>query len=284
MNHMAVGIVCALVAAVFYAVGSILQSYAASRTESAGTLDPRFIVRMFKQLPYLLGLSSDLVGFLFSLVALQFLPLFLSEALLASSVGMTAILAVLFLKVRLSPMEKLAVPGLIVGLVCLAISAQPAQAVQISMTARWLELIGVAVIVGLALLSTKLPPAKAGVAVAVVSGLSFSGMGIATRSLDIPDQWWLLMREPDAYAILLYGAIGMFMFASALQRASVTTVSALVFGLETIIPSIVGIAFLGDTARAGLWPLAIAGFVVSFGAALVLAGQAEPAVNVEAGT
>ncbi|NQU36448.1 MAG: hypothetical protein HQ526_02490 [Actinobacteria bacterium] len=281
---MAVGIFCALLAAFFFAIGSILQSYAASRTESAGALDPRFFIRMLKQLPYLVGLASDFVGFLFSLVALQFLPLFLSEALLASSVGITAILAVLFLKVKLSPMERLAVPGLIVGLVCLAISAQPGEAAQISMTARWFELVGVAVIVILAVLSTKLPPAKAGVAVAIVSGLSFSGMGIATRSLDIPDQWWMLIREPDAYAVLLYGAIGIFMFASALQRASVTTVSALVFGLETLIPSIVGIAFLGDTARAGLWPLAVVGFVISFGAALVLAGQAEPAVTAEPGT
>ncbi len=281
---MAVGIICALIAASFFAVGSILQAYAAARTESAGSLDPRFFVRMLKQLPYLLGLGADFVGFLFSLVALQFLPLFLSEALLASSVGITAILAVLFLKVKLSPMEKLAVPGLILGLVCLAVSAQPAEAAQISSTARWIELAGVVAILILALASTRLPAAKAGVAVAVVAGLAFSGMGISTRSLEIPDQWWLLIQQPDAYAIVLYGAIGIFMFASALQRASVTTVSALVFGLETIIPSIVGIAFLGDTARAGLWPLAIAGFIVSFGAALVLAGQAEPAVPTEAGT
>ncbi len=129
---MAIGILCALVAALFFAVGSILQSYAASRTSSAGALDPRFFVRMLKQLPYLVGLGADGVGFLFSLVALQFLPLFLSEALLASSVGFTAVLAVLFLKVTLSSMERLAVPGLIVGLVLLAISARPSQPQPIS--------------------------------------------------------------------------------------------------------------------------------------------------------
>ncbi|MFT6564226.1 MAG: hypothetical protein ACJAY5_000977 [Actinomycetes bacterium] len=280
-----VGILCGVVAATFFAIGSTLQSYAASRTESAGTLDPRFFVRMLKQLPYLLGLAVDFAGFLVSLVALMSLPLYLSEALLASSVGIIAILAVLFLKVRLSTVEKLAVPALIAGLVALALSANTSETAPISMTVRWYELIGVAVIVALALISTRLPPARAGVAVAIISGLAFSGMGIATRSLgEIPDSFWRLLSEPNAYAVLLYGAIGTFMFASALQRSSVTTVGAIVFGVETVIPSIVGIVFLGDGPKAGFWPLAVGGFVVSLGAVLVLAGRAEPALNVEAGT
>ncbi len=122
------------------------------------------------------------------------------------------------------------------------------------MTGRWAELAGVGIIVVLALLATKLPPARAGVAVAIVAGLAFSGMGVATRTLEVPEQWWLLFQDPDAYAVLLYGAVGTFMFASALQRASVTTVSALVFGLETIVPSFIGIVLLGDSARAcGRW-------------------------------
>ncbi|MGA9148168.1 MAG: hypothetical protein WBZ04_11460, partial [Candidatus Nanopelagicales bacterium] len=113
---MTVGLIAALAAAVSYAIGSILQSVAADRTEKSGALDPRLMMRMIKQLPYLIGLAADGLGFVLGIVAIQFLPLFLSEALIASSVGITAILAVTFLKVKLSSMEKLALPGLMIGL------------------------------------------------------------------------------------------------------------------------------------------------------------------------
>ena len=123
-----------------YAIGSILQSVAADRTEKSGALDPRLMMRMIKQLPYLIGLAADGLGFVLGIVAIQFLPLFLSEALIASSVGITAILAVTFLKVKLSSMEKLALPGLMIGLVCSHCPAQPEQAQELALKWRWLEL------------------------------------------------------------------------------------------------------------------------------------------------
>lgn len=190
-------------------------------------------------------------------MAIQFLPLFLSEALIASSVGITAILAVTFLKVKLSSMEKLALPGLMIGLVLLALSAQPEQAQELALKWRWLELACVAVVGLLALGVTRLPERRVGIGLAIVSGVAFSGMGIAARSLEVPDPIWEVVKDPTAYAIVIYGALGLLFFASALQRATVTTVTALVFGIETVLPSLIGILFLGDRTRDGLWPLAV---------------------------
>jgi drug/metabolite transporter (DMT)-like permease len=275
---MTVGLIAALAAAVSYAIGSILQSVAADRTEKSGALDPRLMMRMIKQLPYLIGLAADGLGFVLGIVAIQFLPLFLSEALIASSVGITAILAVTFLKVKLSSMEKLALPGLMIGLILLALSAQPEQAQELALQWRWLELAGVVVVGVLALGVTWLPERRAGIGLAVVSGVAFSGMGIAARSLEVPDPIWELFKDPSAYAVVIYGALGLLFFASALQRATVTTVTALVFGIETVLPSLIGILFLGDRTREGLWPLAVVGFVLALICSTILAGQAEPEI------
>ena len=55
------------------------------------------------------------------------------------------------------------------------------------------------------------------------------------------------------------------------ERGSVTTtVAAMVVG-ETIAPALVGVIWLGDTARDGLGWVVIAGFVVAVSATLMLA-------------
>ncbi|MEI8082901.1 MAG: hypothetical protein WCI74_13775, partial [Actinomycetes bacterium] len=87
---MVIGLITAFTTAICYGVASVLQALAARRTEVGGAVDPRVLVRMVKQWPYLLGLGLDGVGFLVSLVALGMLPLFLVEAVIASSIGITA--------------------------------------------------------------------------------------------------------------------------------------------------------------------------------------------------
>ena len=276
---MAVGLIAAIAAAIAYAVGSVLQAVGAARTSKSGALDPRLLIRMIKQLPYLIGLAADGVGFLLGLVAIQFLPLFLSEALLASSVGITAVLAVVFLHVKLAAIEKWALVGLMVGLALLAISAKPDQAPPLAENWRWLELGFVVVVIAMALVAIKLPEGRIGVGLAIASGLGFSGMGIAARNLEIPDPIWEIIKDPSLYSVALYGILGLALFASALQRAGVTTVTALVFGIETVVPAIIGVAFLGDETRSGLWPVAAIGFLVALVCSTILARQAEPALE-----
>lgn len=275
---MAVGLIAAIAAAFAYAVGSVLQAVGASRTSKSGALDPRLLIRMVKQLPYLVGLGADGVGFLLGLVAIQFLPLFLSEAVLASSVGITAILAVVFLHVKLAAIEKWALVGLMVGLALLAVSANPDQAPPLAESWRWLEL-ALVVLVGIAaLIAIRLPTERVGVGLAIASGIAFSGMGIAARNLELPDPVWEVIKDPSLYSVVIYGALGLMLFASALQRAGVTTVTALVFGIETVLPSAIGVIFLGDRTRAGLWPLALVGFITALVCSTILARQAEPAL------
>lgn len=273
---MAVGLIAAICAALAYAIASILQAVGAARTSKGDALDPRLILRLVKEIPYLIGLAADGVGFVLGLVAIQFLPLFLAEAVISSSVGITAVLAVIFLKVKLATIEKWALIGLVIGLAFLAISAESEQAQPLAEFWRWVELSGVLLVGIAALVAVKLPAPRVGVGLAIASGIAFSGMAIAARSLDVPDPIWGLIKDPSFYSVCIYGLLGVMLFASALQRASVTTVTALVFGLETVIPSIIGIAFLGDSTREGMWPFALVGFIIALTCSTILARQAEP--------
>ncbi len=57
----------------------------------------------------------------------------------------------------------------------------------------------------------------------------------------------------------------------ALQRAQATVVNATMTSSQTLIPTVVGIVFLGDSARHGLWSLVAVGIVLSVGGVVLLA-------------
>ena len=68
---MTVGLIAAVAAAFAYALASILQAVGAARTSKGDALDPRLLLRLVKEIPYLIGLVADGVGFVLGLVAIQ---------------------------------------------------------------------------------------------------------------------------------------------------------------------------------------------------------------------
>jgi len=110
---------------------------------------------------------------------------------------------------------------------------------------------------------------------AVAAGLGFTVVAVASRTLVVPPHWWRLFTSPTVLAIVLGGALGMAFFALALQRGTATTVAAISFATETVLPSAIGLLLLGDSPRAGFGAIAIAGFVATVAAAIALAKYAD---------
>ena len=112
---MIIGLVAALAAAVAFGVASVLQAVGARRQE--GAVGAGFLLRLVRSLPFVAGLALDGVGFVATVVALRVLPLFVVESAVASSVGVTALVAARFLGARLLRPERVALVVLGVGLV-----------------------------------------------------------------------------------------------------------------------------------------------------------------------
>jgi hypothetical protein len=68
-----------------------------------------------------------------------------------------------------------------------------------------------------------------------------------------------------------YAALGLGIYGAALQRGSVTAVTATAVATEALLPSAVGLLLLSDTTRPGMALTAAAGFVLTVGGALWLA-------------
>jgi hypothetical protein len=274
------GLVLSFGAAVLFGVASVGQAIGVRRREAAEaagsgpspTQSASGLLRLVLDPWYVAGSGLDLLGAIATAVALQHLPLFIVQSCIAASIGVTAVVAVPVLGLRLHRREVLALAALGAGLTLLAVSSSSAPARSLTGAGPWLLLAGVGAI---ALVAWWTLRGGSSAAMAVTCGLAFSGVGLAERTLEVPDRWWHLLGGPTPYALVGYSLVGITAYASALARGKVTTVTGVTFAVETIVPSVLGLLLLDDSTRAGFAPVAAVGFVATVAATIALTRVAE---------
>jgi drug/metabolite transporter (DMT)-like permease len=281
---MLIGFLLALGCSVCYGTASVLQAVAARSVESGGTsgVDAKLLLRALRQWRYLVGVGLDGLGFLLQVAALRLVPIYVVAAALAASIAVTGIVSVWVLSARLSKAEWTAVGVVCVSLFALACAAGPGHFRHGPPWLGW-ALVGVVVAIFVAGAAAGLiPDRERGLLLGLGAGTGFGVVEIGVRMLDEIDPTKpAFYTSPALYAAAGGGLAGFLLFTSALQRGSVTTtVAAMVVG-ETIAPALVGVLWLGDTARPGWGWLVILGFVVAVGGTLVLArfGEAPSAAE-----
>jgi drug/metabolite transporter (DMT)-like permease len=281
-----IGFLLALGCSVCYGTASVLQAVATRSVEPASKsgVDAVLLMRAARQWRYLAGVGLDGVGFLLQVIALRLVPIYVVAAALAASIAVTGIVSAWVLSARLSRAEWTAVGVVCVSLGVLASAAGPGHFRHAPEGLGW-ALIGVVAalfIVGAA--AGRLHDRERALALGLCAGSGFGVVEIGVRLIDVIDPTKAAFyTQPAVYAAAGGGAAGFLLLTSALHRGSVTTtVAAMVVG-ETIAPAIVGVVWLGDTARDGLGWLVIAGFVVAVSGTLVLARFGEAPTPAESG-
>jgi len=277
-------LIAAVLAALCYGVASVMQAVAVreasnrSRAQaSAGGLDAGLVPRMLRQWRFVVSVLIDLLGFIAQLIALQRLPLFAVQAMVAANLAVIAVLASVVMGATLSRREWLAVIGVVAGVGLLGSSAG-AEGASTAGSAFKIALIVATAALGLAgLVAARVlrDPART-LALGTVAGFGFGAVGIAARVLNgfAP---LTLLRDPAAYAVAAAGIVSFVFYATALEGGSVTVATSAVVLAETLPPALVGVLFLGDTTRPGLTPVAAVGFLLAVASAVTLArfGEAE---------
>ncbi len=275
---MALPLIAAFASAICYGVASVLQAVAARRTARGGPVDPRLLLRVLAQGPFLVGIGLDLLGFACQFYALRVLPLYLVQAALAANLAVTAVVAIPVLGLRLSVLQWSAVAAVCAGLALLGISAGRESTATVRLSWR-VGLLVIAALLGLAgVLATRARQRWRGPMLGLTAGLGFAVLALAVRCL--PDLHPMpLLTNPATYAAAIAGGVGFLCFAAGLQQADVTTVTAAVVVTETAIPALIGVWLLGDGTRPGLAAVAVAGFLLAVAGAVGLAsfGEVTPA-------
>jgi drug/metabolite transporter (DMT)-like permease len=222
------------------------------------------------------SLCLDALGFVAQLIALQRLPLFAVQAIVAANLAVTAVVASLVIKVRLSWREWLAVTGVVAGVGLLGSSAGPEGASQAGVMFKLALIVAIAALGLIGLAAARLRDPARTLALGLVAGFGYGVIGIAARVLNGFEPLTLL-RDPAAYAVAAAGIVSFVFYATALEGGSVTVATAAVVLAETLPPAVIGVVFLGDRTRPGLEPAAIAGFLLAVASAVMLArfGEAD---------
>lgn len=273
---MLTGLLLAALACLGSGLGSAIEAFGVHRAAAKHpAARPTSLGPLLRTPQYVGGLAVDVLGSVCTVVALQYLPLFLVQAVVAASVGVTAVV----MAVTGRPVGRrawIALGASLVGLALLAVSAEPNDGPMLDTVWQWLLLASALPLTALGLLVQRRVGRAAPVLFGLLAGVSFSVVSISARGLDLPEPPWLLVRMPSAWAIAVLGVLGTVFFARGLQHGRVTVVAAVTFTTETVFPAVVGLVFLGDRIRPGSEPLALTGFAIAVVAAMFLARFASP--------
>lgn len=267
---MVVALLAALCAASAFGVAAVLQGIATRSQPSSQGVDPALLLRLLRHPTFVAALALNLVGFSLHAVALQSLPLFYVQAVISSSVAVTALLSVRVFGIHLSARQVGAVLTVLAGLALLAPSASDDDRVEPGSGATWFL---VAVLVAIAVLSVgveRLAPGTAAVVLGLLSGIGFGVVALSLRLL--PDlEPSTLLTAPQTYVLVAAGLLAFHLYADGMQRGSVTTTTAAMVITQTGVPALVGAVLLGDSVRSGYAPVAVVGFLLALLGALQLA-------------
>lgn len=256
---MILSLLAAVAASVLYAVSTIMQAVAMRRTSGLAAVTQPLVLG---------GLVVDGVAWLLSLLALDHLPLFVVQAIVAASLVVVVLLARLVLGATLRRTDVVAMGITVAGLVVLSLAAgeQPATHPPAGFS-TWVNVAAVVIALGTAAAYRRGHP----MLLAALGGLGYSVAAVAARGAHASGDLLDTVLQPLAVAIVLGGVAGALAYLRALERGSVGSVAAMVSVLEVLAPGIVGLTVLGDVVRDGWAVPAVVAALAAVGGCVLLA-------------
>lgn len=269
-----------------YGIAHFLQANAARTTDphvatEAKASEPTkgsiaFIRGLVTHRGYWFGVSVQVFAAVCAVLARKDLPLFLVQAALASSVGLTALLGVVKLRWRLPRIELALLVAMAAGLTMLIASARGSAAKDLDVAAVAALAILPAVLGAASWFASRLRGAAGSAALGAIAGAAFSAAAVASRPLANSGSLIEVVTSPLLYILIVNAAIAQITLAHAFRHGSVTAAICAMDAAGAIPAAVIGLLLLGDAVRPGLAPLAFTGFILTIGAVLAMARFAEP--------
>lgn len=279
-------------AACGFGLGTVAQGAATMRVPAPGAgADPSSLRRLVRHPLFVLGVGLDALGFLAHVVALRSVSLVLAQSAVAGSLAVTAIAARYLLGTPLRRRDLAAVAAVCVGLGLLAAFSGTAGAAAGTGAVTGgvlLALTAATVVVAVAgLVAAQLAGRYRGAALGLLSGAGFAVCCVAVRLADT-SSWGSLLLDPAAGLVAGSGGVGCWLWTLAVQRGSLTAVTAWMVLAEQLPPVVLGPVLFGDTTAPGYAVVVPVVVVLTVAASALLARFSEaapqPSLEVEAGT
>ncbi|MGH9121051.1 MAG: DMT family transporter [Acidimicrobiales bacterium] len=264
-------VVMALLAALFYALASVLQQRGAAREPHERALQLRLLAGLAKNPLWLVGIGADIAGFILQIVALAHGPLVLVQPLLLTGLLFALPLGAALSGERLGTRDWIGTAVTCVGLAAFLAISDPAKGQGDVGVAKWASLLvcAAALSLTLALVGRRLSPRRravcysgsAGVLYGVAAALAKACAHLGSRGIPF------LLSQWQPYMLIVVGIVGMVLAQSAFQAGSLDASLPAMTVADPIVSILVGaIAFRETVAHT---PGAVVGEALALGAMVV---------------
>lgn len=275
---MLVGLLCAILTALLFGVAAVLQATGARDVPSISSHPWRDVVRAALTSKMLMAvLAMHIFGGFLHLLSAVLLPLYLAQAVMASSVVVTAFYAAHVLGEHLDTRHRIAVFVTVAGLALLTISSGPAGGQRVHERFLWMLIIFLVMGTLAATFAVQSEGRAAAVTLAAIGGAAYAITPLAARGLGHPT--WSIENVLAMFLIIVGSLVGFVFYSFSLQRVSTIAATAPLVLAETLVPAAIGLMFLHDKVRHGWWPGAVIGLAVALGAVIKLAGHSAEVVE-----
>lgn len=277
---MLIGLAAGLGAATVWGVSAALQARAFRALPTSPWT--AVVLEALRSPAVLTVVLMDCGGFVLDYIAIQTLPLYLSQACIATAVIVTALTAATILDEKPPRTQWYGLATLAVGLVLLALSAGDVGRQSMGWPLVIGCYVGIGVLVVLGTSAFLLPGTRGAATLGLLAGAAYGIVPIAARALEAPYISWLNLA--DVGVLAGGGVLGFAFYSFAAPKAAVNIATAPLTMTETIVPSIVGVMLFNDGIRNGWTPVMVLGLVLSVAgaAAVPLLARAGTAERVDA--
>ena len=263
-------IVLALVSALLFALGTVLQQKAGFGAPSAGA-SSGLLLRMARRPVWLAGIASDALGFVAQAAALGVGRLAVVQPLLVTSVVFALPLGVRFTGQRVRRVDVAAAILVVVALVVFLVIAVPSGGRSEVPLRDWI--IAGAVCAGvclpLALLARRGPAPRRAALLGAAAGILFALSAALTKAVvdDLHSGLVHVLASWELYALVAVGYVSMTLNQLALNTGALAATLATSTALDPIASVVLGLTLFRESPQSG--GLHVLGAVVALAGALV---------------
>jgi drug/metabolite transporter (DMT)-like permease len=265
-----VDIVLALVAALLFALGTVLQQRAGLEKPSEGG-SSGLLLRMARRPVWLAGILADAFGFLAQAAALGIGRLAVVQPLLVSSVVFALPLGARLTGQRVRRIDVGAAVLVVGALIAFLTIANPSGGRDDAPVGQWLVAGGACVLVcvPLVLLGRRGPAPRRAASLGIATGVLFALSAALTKVVvdDLDDGILEMFVEWHLYALIVVGYASMTLNQLALNTGALAPAMATSMAFDPIASVVLGVTLLDESLNTS--PLEAVGTAIALAAALV---------------
>jgi drug/metabolite transporter (DMT)-like permease len=262
VSSLALGLVCALLAATCYGGGPLLQALAARRTETGTGLGIGLLAKLARNKLFLAGVATDLSGFVFEALALSLAPAAFVTPLLLFDMVVLALLAVRVVNERITRQGVIGIAIILTGGVLLTVAFSTSHH-GVGREAHVAEQLGLAVLVALTALAAFFAGRLRGVGVSTAimagaAGVSYAVATLCTRQISVSLRHHSVLHQlltPAPYLLAVAALLSLSLLSRALQAGAAVVAVPVTSAFAALLPAAAGLAIFGEPVPKG-WGLA----------------------------